>query len=68
MLCSVQRFQVTQSYQPVPLSLSNVNCHAIAYSWKWYVVVMIANANCHAIPILKYGAVVMESAEEGLTY
>ena len=36
MLCSVQRFQVTQSYQPVPLSLSNVNCHAIAYSWKKY--------------------------------
>ena len=48
-------------------------------------VVVIANANCHAIPILKYGAVVMkfavvvqsylkygavamEVAEEGLTY
>ena len=31
--------------------------------------VVIANVNCHAIPILKYGAVVvMESAEEGLTY
>ena len=30
--------------------------------------VVITNANCYAIPILKYDAVVMESAEEGLTY